>query len=172
MDLITTTEVMGNIGEFVGAIAVVATLGYLAVQVRQSREATLANTKVLRASIFESLNQTEIAFTDFYAEHAAELAGLRHFNEADGLTDEQEILAGAFASKCFRALETVYLHHKDGMLDEALLAARLKGFRYFCEGNPVVPDIWKRGVRSGGGGMSDDFIDFMENAMPSLLSDG
>lgn len=34
MDLITTTQVLGNVGEFIGAIAVVATSFYLAFQAR------------------------------------------------------------------------------------------------------------------------------------------
>ncbi len=35
MDIVTTSQILGNVGEFVGAIAVVVTLAYLAVQVRQ-----------------------------------------------------------------------------------------------------------------------------------------
>ncbi len=40
-----TIQMLGNLGEFVGAIAVVATLVYLAIQVRHSKEAMEANTK-------------------------------------------------------------------------------------------------------------------------------
>ena len=40
-------RLLGNFGEFVGAIAVVATLGYLAIQVRQSKESMDANTGAL-----------------------------------------------------------------------------------------------------------------------------
>ena len=36
MDLQATAQLLGNFGEFFGAIAVVATLGFLAVQIRQS----------------------------------------------------------------------------------------------------------------------------------------
>ena len=36
MDHQAFAQLLGNYGEFVGAIAVVATLGYLAVQIRQS----------------------------------------------------------------------------------------------------------------------------------------
>jgi hypothetical protein len=36
MDHLTFAQLLGNYGEFVGAIAVVATLGYLATQVRHS----------------------------------------------------------------------------------------------------------------------------------------
>ena len=48
MDHLTFAQLLGNYGEFVGAIAVVATLAYLAVQVRHSRLATEANTRSLR----------------------------------------------------------------------------------------------------------------------------
>ena len=34
MDLMSISQLLGNFGEFVGAIAVVVTLAYLAVQVR------------------------------------------------------------------------------------------------------------------------------------------
>ena len=42
MDHLTLAQLLGNYGEFVGAIAVVATLGYLALQIRQSNVATRA----------------------------------------------------------------------------------------------------------------------------------
>lgn len=167
MDIHTTAQLLGNLGEFVGAIAVVVTLAYVALQVRQSKEATMENTKAVRSSIYESLNQVEIAFTDFYAEHASEIAELDKFKEIDQLTSEQLILGGALSNKCYRALETVYLHHKNGMLDDALLDARIRGFRSFSDAHPVVRRIWE-GVHSGGGGLSDDFIRFMEDAVPSL----
>ncbi len=48
MDLISTAQLLGNFGEFVGAIAVVGTLFYLAVQVRNGKEATEANTRSLQ----------------------------------------------------------------------------------------------------------------------------
>jgi hypothetical protein len=47
MTLVETTQMLGNIGEFIGPIAVVLTLFYLAVQVRHSRESVDANTRVL-----------------------------------------------------------------------------------------------------------------------------
>jgi hypothetical protein len=42
-----TAQLLGNFGEFAGALAVVGTLVYLAVQVRQSKEALNANTRSL-----------------------------------------------------------------------------------------------------------------------------
>ena len=45
MTLMETAQLLGNFGEFVGAIAVVATLVYLAVQVGHSKEALKENTR-------------------------------------------------------------------------------------------------------------------------------
>ena len=47
MSFLETTQLLGNLGEFVGAIAVVVTLAYLAMQVKHSKEAVTANTKSL-----------------------------------------------------------------------------------------------------------------------------
>ena len=50
MDHLTFAQLLGNYGEFVGAIAVVATLFYLARQVSHSKESVDANTKALEES--------------------------------------------------------------------------------------------------------------------------
>lgn len=50
MALTETAQLLGNVGEFVSALAVVATLFYLAVQVRHGRAATEANTRSLDES--------------------------------------------------------------------------------------------------------------------------
>ena len=57
MDHQAFAQLLGNYGEFVGAIAVVATLFYLAVQVRHSKDATEANTRSLEQSRELALNE-------------------------------------------------------------------------------------------------------------------
>jgi uncharacterized protein len=47
MDLMSAAQLLGNFGEFVGAIGVVVTLFYLAAQVRQNRQSVDANTRAL-----------------------------------------------------------------------------------------------------------------------------
>ena len=42
------TEVLGNLGDFIGAIAVFGTIVYLAIQVRQGKQSVDANTEALR----------------------------------------------------------------------------------------------------------------------------
>ena len=64
MDHLTFAELLGNYGEFVGAVAVVATLGYLILEVRRSRLATLASVEMIRSeqSIREVLADRESAY--------------------------------------------------------------------------------------------------------------
>jgi hypothetical protein len=50
MDHQAFAQLLGNYGEFIGAIAVVVTLFYLATQVRHSKDATEANTRSLEQS--------------------------------------------------------------------------------------------------------------------------
>lgn len=49
MDHQTFAQLLGNYGEFVGAIAVVVTLAYLAVQVRQSKQTSIQAIMLARA---------------------------------------------------------------------------------------------------------------------------
>ena len=58
MTFIELSEVLGNLGEFVGAIAVVATLAYLALQVRHNSKTVAAATS---HSITRSRNEMNIA---------------------------------------------------------------------------------------------------------------
>ena len=49
MELMSTAQLLGNFGEFFGAIAVVVTLGYLAAQIRQNTRSMDANRKAVVA---------------------------------------------------------------------------------------------------------------------------
>jgi hypothetical protein len=50
MDLLSWSQLLGNVGEFIGSIAILITLVYLAVQVRDTKEALSANSRDQRAS--------------------------------------------------------------------------------------------------------------------------
>ena len=49
-------DAIGAVAELVGAIGVVASLGYLAVQIRQSTEQSRLNTSAIEASAFQQLD--------------------------------------------------------------------------------------------------------------------
>jgi hypothetical protein len=57
LQLNVTLEDLGNLGDFLGGIAVIATLGYLALQVRQSNRLLEANTASVRAASAIAINE-------------------------------------------------------------------------------------------------------------------
>jgi hypothetical protein len=83
--VIEMTELLGNVGEFVGAIAVVATLIYLAHQVRESQLSTRADTLERLQSGFTTVNALPASDSD--------IARLMHsiFNNQTQDLDEVEL---------------------------------------------------------------------------------
>ena len=86
MDHQAFAQLLGNYGEFVGAIAVVATLFYLASQVRLSRQATEANTKLMEHSVRRSTFQ---ALQQFYLESSGEYHARIYSKVAESISDEK-----------------------------------------------------------------------------------
>ena len=74
MDLLETAQLLGNFGEFIGAIAVVATLFYLAIQVRHSKAATEANTASLRENQKIALTDSYLRRNDLMERSASQIA--------------------------------------------------------------------------------------------------
>ena len=54
MSLVEFTELIGNVGEFVGSLTVFATLVYLALQVRHSRDLLEDNRKLAMSQAFQT----------------------------------------------------------------------------------------------------------------------
>lgn len=73
-----TIQMLGSIGEFVGAIGVVVTLVYLSIQVRHSREAMEANTKSMDESRRAMVAQSTQARSFRRADRAERLAESGH----------------------------------------------------------------------------------------------
>ena len=69
------TEVLGNLGDFLGAIAVFATIVYLSIQVRHAKQSVDANTAVLanqqkvqlaqsRQTLITTMGETSVGFLE------------------------------------------------------------------------------------------------------------
>jgi hypothetical protein len=83
MDFVDTTQVLGNLGEFFGAIAVFATLAYLAVQIRQ-------NTKAQRSAAYDSSirNFTDVRQALFESSEMSAIY-VKGRNDPDDLNEEE-----------------------------------------------------------------------------------
>jgi hypothetical protein len=122
MDHQAVAEMLGNYGEFVGAIAVVGTLIYLAIQVRQSREATIENTKAIRAASYEVYNETSNSYFDYLGSHAASLATMLDRSEAD-------LIWMGLQMKMFNSMEVCFLNHRAGAMDDHVFEGKVGGFK-------------------------------------------
>lgn len=106
-----TLDALGNIGEIVGALGVVISLGYLASQIRQ-------NTKAIKASSHHSLNDAFSAYLKLLIENqrAARIlaVGVRDIRELD---EEQRDTFYAVLSLLFNHFENTHMHYRQGLLD-------------------------------------------------------
>lgn len=109
MTLMDTAQLLGSLGDFVGAILIAVTLIYLAVQVRQ-------NTRALRTQS----RQTALACSQVELLAAVEhpdihLAILRGVN---GLSPEENIKVYFWLTIVMRSRVFAWLQFKDGLIDE------------------------------------------------------
>jgi hypothetical protein len=111
----------GAIGEVVGAVAVVVSLLYLAMQIRiQNREARLS-------TINSSLSEWN-SLLSLVADNS-ELANIWNRGlKNEELSEDDEVRFRAFANSYFRVVEGLYLQHLEGRLDDRLWHGIGKGY--------------------------------------------
>lgn len=106
-----TIEQLGNIGEFVAAIATVITLIYLAFQLRQ-------NTRALRATAFQSV-VSEMGKNVEPLVNNADLAEIfiKGANHPENLSAAERIRVNSLYVATFRRLESVYVQYTLGTMN-------------------------------------------------------
>ena len=112
MDFMDTAQLLGNLGEFVGAIAVVVTLAYLAVQVRQSNHAAQSSAV---QSFFDSFSSVTVE-----PSKNIEFVQLlrRGFSTWDELTKDEQAQMHLYWSDYASKLHMGFRLFKRGVLDE------------------------------------------------------
>jgi hypothetical protein len=106
---------LGSVGEFIGAIAVIFSLLYLAVQIRQ-------NTRSLRAGAFQQYRQQSAEISRLLAEPDMASVYLRGLHSPDQLTEEDRVRFAALMVFAFNSEENFFLLRKLDLLDETLWA--------------------------------------------------
>ena len=133
MDHQAFAQLLGNYGEFIGAIAVVATLFYLAVQVRHSKEATQANTRSLdenrRLAMAQTYQARADAFQNMLTSMGASNLGsiIEKLAEAGWPDSESAMESLSVAERsslvCFESarisgIDNLHYQHEQGYLDD------------------------------------------------------
>jgi hypothetical protein len=99
---------LGNVAQFVGAVAVVATLLYLALQVRQAERTSRTQLNQAFASEINAVNRTIAADGSWAAIFAKVEASM------DALTPEERVRYSFLELATCRSIEALYLHVLEG----------------------------------------------------------
>ena len=109
-----TLEGLGNIGELIGGLAVIVSLVYLAIQVRQGARTTRA---VMLQQHTLALQGTLVAIGSDAQTSRVFNAGLRSWSE---LSEEEQGQFSLLMSGTFQFFESVFQQHRSGLLQEDL----------------------------------------------------
>ncbi len=117
MTITELAQLLGNFGEFVGAIAVVATLVYLAIQVRHSKDAMEANTRLLDEGRRLALAQAYENRTITLLDNLRDSRDSRHV-KLFSTGDEDQIRTRLWLRWWANYLDNIYYQYQQGFIDE------------------------------------------------------
>ena len=151
MDFQALAQLLGNLGEFVGSIAVVATLMYLAVQLRQ-------NTKALRIA---SLDSYATIVDSVMASHTECPEVFVKATSGIELSPEENVAFGSYAIRTFNNMEQTYLRYRAGFLDQDVYDARVRGFSYLMNESMQSAEIRRQWKAVNRFAFTDEFVGLM-----------
>ena len=119
-------EAIGAIGEIIGAVAVVITLFYLAVQVKEGRRATERNSEITLAATYQSRAEASLQLMSMIADSAHVAPLLAKVREQGGisesaveaLSEEERGRLRAFSQAMRIVLDNQHYQYERGFLDE------------------------------------------------------
>ena len=131
---IVNWDAIGAVGEIVGALAVVASLGYLAIQVRaQNRESRLAAMHDVTTAYRETL-------ANISDENIASVVS-KAIDDSSSLPNAERLQLIGFVSNIFRIWEEAYLLHEAGRLDLRIWQTMLRQFNGYLGIKPFA-EVW------------------------------
>lgn len=153
-------EAIGAIGESVGAAAVVVSLVYLAIQIRQGSALTRLNTKAMHARAYQDLVDHHASIHLKVATHADLRRTVMRGRDlgVDDMSDEERVQYGSFTSQQVRSYYTGFNLYEQGLIDEAqwqsfsrsiALMTQAKAFRdWWQQRGDLFPEEFARVVES------------------------
>jgi hypothetical protein len=127
-------DAVGAIGEIVGAAAVVASLVYLAVQIRnQNRESRMSSMHDISAGYRDGLaGMAERDLADLFA---------KAIDDYESLTRPEMLRLIAAASSQYRIWEEAYLLYESGYLEKRIWETMLRQFNGYHNVRPFF-EVW------------------------------
>ena len=152
MTLTEISAILGNIGEFVGAIAVVITLIYLAAQIRLARESTEANTRQMEEmrklhlveNYLRRSERVEAGYKDGALSNEMSRLIFLVYKDPDALTDEERFRMREWMHAQMHRLDAQHYQYLNGLLEEEAYMNLRKTLKQF---GPIWKDMGIMPVR-------------------------
>ncbi len=156
-------EAIGAIAELLGALGVVVTLIYLAIQIRQNTIST--RTSSYQAAVAAGTEWSRGVGLDADASRIISSGSI----DLLSLPAEEQARFGMLMSSLFRNFENIFYQHKQGALDDVVWS----GWSWRMRSTFAVPGVrvWWQDNRSG---YAEDFATYLEStpiARPGLAAD-
>jgi hypothetical protein len=175
MDLMSTAQLLGSFGEFVGAIAVVATLFYLAVQVRHSKEATESNTKAVErasrlaeAAAFDEHDRRLNDVSELVIRNESVARFMLKARQGEELTPEEALRFRNFVGMWLRNNQSSYLRAK--MTGQSKLMDYMTTLvgQLIADGPALYREVWEETIKPRGLALDQqDYVDAVEDGIAS-----
>lgn len=139
-----TLEDLGNLGDFLGGIAVIATLGYLALQVRQNNRLLQSNTASIRAASSIAINERLVGVNQSLVEDQmlAEIF-VRELSSPGSLEGGDRVRLDTLLQSMFISLENILKLAQAGAIDPKDWEPWSRHLRNWLR-NPAVRAWWYR----------------------------
>jgi hypothetical protein len=160
-----TITQLGALGEFIGSIAVLLTLIYLAVQIRQNTRSLDENRSLAMAEAAQA--RTDLGVRLLLAAGGPHYAEILQAGTSNDLDPAQEGRVTQFYTAYMRHMENLYYQHRQGFLDD-----------YHSEQLPYLVTLmfiesgffevyWERvaqNARNGTGVFNPEFVEYVERS--------
>jgi hypothetical protein len=136
-------EELGALGELVGAIASVALLGYIAIQIRQNSKTLEHNTRATEAASRQAFASQDQAFLCSALDSVvlARAVSKQENGEALSQLEQSQLLGRQHVN--FRVFETAYSQFRRGVLDQSEWDRYRRIIRYLVNGDGPTREMWK-----------------------------
>jgi hypothetical protein len=151
MSLLELSEVLGNFGEFVGAVAVVTTLLYLAVQIRQNNTSQRVAAKQEMTRQFADFIDFLVVNPDLEAIHDRGLAG-------GELSSAETVTFNRIMAKAAWYMAVMHFQYRVQKLDDGDWEESRSLIAFYCS-TPGFQVFWRTRDRAHG----PEFLQYIDN---------
>ncbi len=141
---------IGAVGELLGALGVIVTLGYLAAQIRQ-------NTRTVRTATAQAI---QTAMNDVHAHVKQDSATARIYrlglSEPSQLDEDERVQFAMTMYSIFAQFENIFYQFQQGTLDSVIFERHFLAMKFYLQ-TPGGADWWE----SWKGRFSEDFVSFL-----------